>query len=79
MATKNLIIRTSYHTDAKGAGRITAKGGGKQRTIAYDLNRSNAYNHGAAAGTLGYVLGVKMHPDVLHDSNESGTKHGFFF
>lgn len=47
-----LNITTTYTTTAKGAGRIVAKGAGKQHTEPYDPARGVAANHGAAAGVL---------------------------
>lgn len=74
------IIRTAYHTHpTTGASRITAKGGGKQRTIPFDPAKSTDRNHGEAAGTLALVLGLTWHDGIAHDSNDSGTKHGFEF
>lgn len=73
------VIRTAYTTTATGASRIVAKGGGKQRTIPFDPAVSSDRNHGNAAGTLGLVLGLKWSDDIAHDSNDSGTKHGFAF
>lgn len=71
------VIRTSYNTTATGAGRVTAKGAGKQRTIPFDPAVSSERNHGNAAGTLALVLGLSWHDGITHDSNDSGTKHGF--
>lgn len=79
-----LSITTSYTSNASGAGRIVAKGNGKQRTVAYDHSKSPAWNYGNAAGTLGLVLwqgdsarrlaaDVAMHV-VLHDG-----RHQFRF
>lgn len=51
-----LTIRTQYTTTERGAGRILAKGGGKQRTLPYDHSVSPARNHGLAAGELALVL-----------------------
>lgn len=73
------IIRTQYKTNASGRSQILAKGGGKQRTVNYDDSRSSDWNHGNAAGVLGLVLGLTWHDGIGHDSNDSGTKHGFSF
>ncbi|HWV45305.1 MAG TPA: hypothetical protein VN039_04630 [Nitrospira sp.] len=72
-------MRTIIRTSDNGNGKILAKGGGKQRTIASDPAKSNNWNHAIAAGTLASVLGLTWHPGIGHDSNESGTKHGFEF
>lgn len=71
------IIRTEY-VNVNGKGRVRAKVAGKQRTVDYDPARSNNYNHGLAAGTVAMAAGIKWHKDAVHDSNDSGTKHGFF-
>lgn len=76
----NTIIRTAYNTHpTSGASRITAKGGGRQRTIQFDPAKSSDRNHGEAAGTLALVLGLDWHDGITHDMNDSGTKHGFQF
>jgi len=49
-------ITTTYTTNAKGEGRLVAKGEGKQRTTVYDHSASPARNHGLAAGELALVL-----------------------
>lgn len=73
------IIRTEYKTNAKGRGQIVAKGGGVQRTTSVDQSKSSDWNHGHAAGVLALVLGWPWSGSVEHDSNDSGTKHGFQF
>lgn len=74
------IIRTSYVTlPTSGASRIVAKGGGRQKTITYDPALSSDRNHGNAAGELALILGWKWHDGIGHDSNDSGSKHGFSF
>lgn len=45
-------ISTTYRANSSGAGRITAKGGGKQRTVNYDHALSIRDNHRAAAEAL---------------------------
>lgn len=71
------IIRTAYSTNANGAGRIVAKGAGKQRTVSLDLSKSSEWNHGNAAGTLALTLGLPWSDAIEHDSSDDGTKHGF--
>jgi hypothetical protein len=82
------IVRTEY-VNVNGTPKVRAKGWGKQRTVAWDLSKSTDWNHGTAAGVL--VLAAEpFTPDRLtmyatgavaigHDSNDSGTKHGFQF
>lgn len=61
-------ITTSYHTvERTGAGRITAKGGGKQRTVSVDLSKSSDWNHGNAAGTLIVALTASNMPGSTAD------------
>lgn len=73
------IIRTATTSNGSGRPQVIAKGGGKQRTVSVDLSKSSAWNHGNAAGVLGLVLGLEWHDGIGHDSNDSGTKHGFSF
>jgi hypothetical protein len=73
------VIRTKYTTTATGAGRILAKGGGRQKTINYDQSISSDRNHGNAAGELALMLGLPWHDGIVHDCNDSGTMHGFEF
>jgi hypothetical protein len=72
------IVRTSY-VNVNGTPKVLAKGAGKQRTTAWDLSKSTDWNHGNAAGALALVLGLEWHDGIGHDSNDSGTKHGFSF
>lgn len=80
----NTIIRTAYH-NVNGTPKVLAKGGGKQRTVAWDLSKSTDWNHGTAAGTLALVLfqGETARriaaEHVTHDQSDDGTKHGFDF
>lgn len=74
------VIRTAYTTHpTTGASRIVAKGAGKQRTVPFDPSVSSDRNHGLAAGVLALALGLSWSDDIAHDSNDSGTKHGFGF
>lgn len=76
----NVIIRTTYNTHpASGASRITAKGGGKQRTIQFDPAKSSDRNHGEAAGTLALALGLAWHDGIEHDQSDDGVRHCFRF
>ena len=70
-----LTITTTYKTNDKGQGRITAKGGGKQRTVAYDHSASPDRNHGLAAGTLALALGLNAQDadNAQHTNNHDGT------
>lgn len=81
------IVRTTYSTHpTTGAGRIVAKCDGKQLTTPYDPAKSSDWNHGAAAGNLltsgkfdGLLISLTAEriAAMEHDSNESGSKHGF--
>lgn len=50
-------ITTTYKHNAHGRPQILAKGGGRQKTTDVDLSKSDAANHGAAAGALAAVVG----------------------
>jgi hypothetical protein len=45
-------ITTTYGANKDGAGRIVAKGAGKQKTVPYNHERTPGENHGDAAGEL---------------------------
>lgn len=79
-------ITTTQGSTPTGAGKVTAKGHGKQRTVPVDHSRSVAQNHGAAVGALLDVLvddvqRAKMkHPSALsrlHSTpiSDGGGKH----
>lgn len=67
-------IRTAVQP---GGDKILAKGGGKQRTVKVDYNRSWDGNHGVAAGALIAAHGISAdsldniehikHSDHYHD------------
>lgn len=69
-------ITTTYTTTDKGAGRIVAKGNGKQRTIPFDHEVSVDRNHGNAAGELALVLGLPWVDTIVHGPM-GGGKHLF--
>ncbi len=49
----SFTITTSYHTNpATGAGKVVAKGHGRQRTLPYDHDKGQDGSHGAVVGTL---------------------------
>jgi hypothetical protein len=56
--------------------KILAKGGGKQRTITADPAQSVHANHGAAAGVLASVHGVKVGPVTI--AVDAHTRTGRF-
>jgi hypothetical protein len=72
------IIRTEYR-NVNGTPKVTARGAGRQKTIPFDLAVSSERNHGNAAGELALLLGLSWSNAIEHDSNDSGTKHGFAF
>jgi hypothetical protein len=72
------MIRTQYTTTSTGAGRVVAKGGGKQRTITYDHGQSPRRNHGNAAGELALVLGLPWDDRITHIGFANST-HQFNF
>lgn len=55
-------IRTKYHKNAAGAGRITAtgtiEGKRRQKTVPYDHSISRNRNHGRAAAALGNLASM---------------------
>lgn len=64
-----LTITTTYTSNAKGAGRVVAKGHGKQRTVPTDMAYSPDQNHAAAAGALLNILTTpQQQAKVLHPS-----------
>ena len=69
-------IKTEYKSNAKGEGRITAKGCGIQRTVGYDHAVSAATNHGRAAAEVGNLAGWKSNDVLFHEHTDNG-KHTF--
>lgn len=75
-------ITTTYRTTPTGAGRVTAKGHGKQRTVNYDQGASVDANHGAAVGALLNVLtdsrqqAMLRHPSGGQRVRQKGTATG---
>lgn len=67
-------IKTAPHPSGR---KIVAKGGGKQRTVEIDPERSQAYNHGAAAGTLLAAIGGFTAADTFTHEQVSETVHKF--
>lgn len=68
----NITAKHNTETD-----KIVAKGGGKQRTVAFDHSKSEDWNIGNAAGTLALVLGLEWSEDIQHVNHPSG--HAFIF
>lgn len=68
-----VTITTKHTSTATGAGRVLAKGGGKQRTIEWDHSVSSARNHGNAAGELALALGLSWHDDITHNNVDNST------
>lgn len=63
------VISTTYTSNAKGAGRVVAKGHGKQRTVPIDPAYSPDQNHAAACGALLNVLtDARQQAKVKHPS-----------
>lgn len=65
-------ITTTFKSTG-ATGRITAKGGGKQRTVDFDPRQSANHNHGVAAGTLAKALGLTWHDNITHMGFNDGT------
>ncbi len=68
---KTITVKAT--SNASGKSQRIATGDGKQRTVSVDFSKSDDWNAGNAAGTLGLVLGWK--PD--HDIGR-GEKWGTF-
>lgn len=73
-----LRIRTAYKTTKTGAGRIVAKGGGKQVTKPFDHALSKGDNHGLAAADLA----LKVQPtgwtvEQVNSATKQATDDGF--
>lgn len=65
-------VVTTYTTTSTGAGRIVAKGGGKQRTIPYDHEKGTRDNHRAALDSLARSLGTGTLPRVETIEQDNG-------
>lgn len=66
-------ITTTYGSKANGAGKIVAKGGGRQRTVTYDPAVSKERNHGSAAGDVALLLGWKVDDEIVHIGFDNGV------
>lgn len=66
-------ITVAPTSNPSGRPQRIAKGSGKQRTVSVDLARSEDWNAGNAAGTLGLALGWKPEHRI-----ERGEKWGTF-
>ena len=66
-------ITVKVTSNASGRPQRKATGAGKQRTVSVDLSKSDDWNYGNAAGTLGAVLGWKPEHDIRR-----GEKWGTF-
>lgn len=82
------VITTTVTSNASGKAQVVAKGHGKQRTVSLDHSKSDAWNRGAALGSLLDVLTDKRQQAMLrHPSarqrvrelalTEGGGKHRF--
>ncbi|HEV7948348.1 MAG TPA: hypothetical protein VGP24_01150 [Glaciihabitans sp.] len=58
-------ITTTYTSNAQGAGRVVAKGHGKQRTVPTVPEYSPDQNHAAACGALLNVLTDERQQSML--------------
>ena len=55
-------ITTKHTSTGTGAGRIVAKGGGKQRTLPYNHEAGAVESHRLAAEALAEVHGLSAYP-----------------
>lgn len=62
-------ITVTATSNASGRAQRVAKGAGKQRTVSLDFSRSDDWNLGNAAGTLGAVLGWQPGDNITRDGN----------
>lgn len=62
-------ITVTATSSATGRPQRLAKGAGKQRTVSVDLEKSNDWNLGNAAGTLAEVLGWGVTDTITRDGN----------
>ena len=68
-------ITTTQTSTANGAGRIVAKGHGKQRTVPVNLGMSDEWNRGAAVGALLNILAdARQQAMVRHPSGAQRVK-----
>ena len=65
---QNITVKAT--TNNSGRPQRIATGAGKQRTVAVDLSKSDDWNAGNAAGTLGAVLGWKPDHNITRDGNK---------
>lgn len=71
-----LIVKTTYHTNpTTGAGKVTAKALGKQRTVSYNHDGGQDVSHGAAVGAvLDAVLDDRQKAMLRHPSGANRVR-----
>lgn len=62
-------------SNASGRPQRIAKGAGKQRTVSVDLSKSDDWNEGNAAGTLGLVLGWEPGDNITRGQSGEFFNH----
>ena len=73
-----LTITTTQASTATGAGKVTAKAMGKQRTVRVDHSRTPEANHAAAVGALMAVIATpEQKAKVLHPSGGQRVRYDF--
>jgi hypothetical protein len=73
-----LTITTVQSSTPTGAGKVTAKAGGKQRTVRVGHARSTEANHAAAVGALMAVIATpEQRAKVLHPSGGQRVRYDF--
>lgn len=71
-------ITTVQSSTATGAGKVTAKANGKQRSVRVDHSRTPEANHAAAVGALLSVLcDDRQKAKILHPSGGQRIRHEF--
>src|SRR6478609_5577985 len=71
MRNAMLSITTTKTANKSGAGRIVAKGAGKQMTLPYDHAKSANAQHGEAAA----ALALKIHPEGFKVDTVGAARH----
>lgn len=71
-------ITTVQSSTPTGAGKVTAKAMGKQRTVRVDHSRTPEANHAAAVGALMAVIATpEQKAKVLHPSGGQRVRYDF--
>lgn len=73
-----IIVNTVQSSTPTGAGKITAKAMGKQRTVRVDHSRTSEANHAVAVGALMAVIATpEQKAKVLHPSGGQRVRYEY--